>query len=642
MENLKNKEEKQQHIKLSKIYPLGIVFLYLVLFSLFISCSDSPEIELSSVSKLEPFTFHPSYNTNLKKVVTGTISNFDITLQIPYDMSPDKLIATFSYTGASIQIGGVIQENGVTANNFSKPVVYTVIAEDGTKSDYTVTVTKILSSDSKVESFTFQPEHNGYLKNVVTGTISNLAITVSLPHSMSRDGLIATFDHTGKSIQVGGKQQVSGVTANNFSQPVVYTVIAEDKTKTNYTVTVNNLPRTPSVYITTTGGAPILNKEDYVTSTIKIEDLDKYFSSEVEFTAPAKIKGRGNSTWGMPKKPYRLKLDNKAPLLGMSNDKDWALLANYLDKTLLRNITAFEISRIAKMSWTPSSVSVDLYLNGIYQGVYALTEHVKVSEERLDMKLVKPSDNSGEALTGDYLLELDFHYDELYKFKTDKEKLPIMFKDPEEPSGEQFAFVKNFYNNAEQILYSSNFKDPVQGYRRYIDVESFIKYFIVQELAKNVDGNMRGSCYMGIRRNGKIEMPLVWDFDIAFGNADHITWEQGATSAEWDGWFIKTKAPWFDRFFEDPAFVAELKVKWNNLKPQLDELPGFIKQRALMINDSQVRNFSPKPGGAGWDIKKAEWNTKRIRGSYDAEVNYLVDFVERRIGWLDTNINKLK
>ena len=113
---------------------------------------------------------------------------------------------------------------------------------------------------------------------------------------MSRDGLIATFDHTGKSIQVGGKQQVSGVTANNFSQPVVYTVIAEDKTKTNYTVTVNNLPRTPSVYITTTGGAPILNKEDYVTSTIKIEDLDNYFSSEVEFTAPAKIKGRGNST----------------------------------------------------------------------------------------------------------------------------------------------------------------------------------------------------------------------------------------------------------------------------------------------------------------------------------------------------------
>ena len=547
MENLKNKEEKQQHIKLSKIYPLGIVFLYLVLFSLFISCSDSPEIELSSVSKLESFTFHPSYNTNLKKVVTGTISNFDITLQIPYDMSPDKLIATFSYTGASIQIGGVKQENGVTANNFSKPVVYSVVAEDGTKNDYTVTVTK-------------------------------------------------------------------------------------------------TLPRIPSVYVNTTGGAPILDKDNYVTATVKIEDLDKYFSSEVQFNSTAGIKGRGNSTWGMPKKPYRIKLDNKASLLGMSTHKDWALLANYLDKTLLRNITAFEISRIADMSWTPASISVDYYLNGTYQGVYALTEHVKVSDERLDMKLVKPTDNSGEALTGGYLLELDFHYDEPYKFKTNnpRSRLPIMFKDPDKPTNNQFNYVKKYYNDADSVIYSENFKDPVQGYRKYIDVESFINYYIVQELAKNVDGNLRGSCYMAIRKNGKIEIPLVWDFDLAFGNADHITWEQGASSAEYDGWYIKTRSPWFDRFFEDPAFVSELKNRWNELKPELDKLPVFIKEHALFLNDAQKRNFSPKTnGGAGWNIKQVEWNTKRIRGSYDLEVNYLVDFVKKRVDWLNTNINKL-
>lgn len=142
--------------------------------------------------------------------------------------------------------------------------------------------------------------------------------------------------------------------------------------------------------------------------------------------------------------------------------------------------------------------------------------------------------------------------------------------------------------------------------------------------------------------DGKIEQPLVWDFDLAFGNADYITWEQGATSAGWDGWYIKTCSPWFDRLFEDPQFVEELKDRWNELKPQLDKLPSFIKEHALMLDDAQTRNFSTKEtNGAGWDINKVDWNTSRVSGSYKAEINYLVTFVEKRIGWLDSNINKL-
>lgn len=546
MNYLKNKDEKQEPVKFSKTYPSGIFLLYLALFSLFISCSDNPEVELSSVSKLESFSFQPSHNAGLEEVVTGKINNHNIDLSIPYHTPLNGLIATFDYKGVEIQVGAMAQTSGVTANNFSEPVVYAVIAEDGTKTNYTVTVT-------------------------------------------------------------------------------------------------NQLPRLPSVYINTASGAPILDKESYVTSTIKIEDLDTYFSSDVSVTTAGKVKGRGNSTWAKPKKPYRIKLDSKASLLGMNSHKDWVLLADYFDKTLLRNITAFEISRIAEISWTPTAISVEFYLNGKYQGVYTLTEQVKVSEERFDIDLVSSSDNSGEALTGGYFLELDFHFDEPYRFKTDGQKLPIMFKDPEKPTAEQYAYVRDFFNNAERVLYSDNFKNQEEGYRKYIDIESFIDYYIVQELAKNVDGNMRGSCYLALRRNGKIEQPLVWDFDLAFGNADYITTEQGASSYDWDGWYIKTCSPWFDRFFEDPAFVAELKKRWNQLIPELDQLPGFIKQNALMLDYAQVRNFDLKSnGGAGWDINKKEWNTSRIRGSYDAELNYLVSFVEKRIGWLDTNINKLK
>ena len=541
MNYLKNKEEKQQRIRPIKNYPLGILLLYFTLFSLFISCSDTPDVELSSISTIESFSFHPGLNEDLNEVVVGSISGSNITVSVPYNASADRLIATFTYSGVSIQVSGKEQTSGVTVNDFNKPVVYSVVAEDGTKVDYTVTVT--------VNSFIV-----------------------------------------------------------------------------------------PSIHINTKGGVPILDKENYVEAEIRVNGGDKYD----DFSGTTSIRGRGNSTWGMPKKPYKLKLDTEAPLLGMNSHREWAVLADYLDKSLLRNITAFETARIAEMSWTPSSVSFELYLNGAYQGVYAMTEQVRASEVRFDMEVVKPSDNAGEALTGGYLLELDFHYDEAYKFKTDRELLPIMFKDPKKPTAEQFNFVKSYYNLAEQTLYSEGFRDSQSGYRKYIDVESFINYFIVQELAKNVDGNMRGSCYMAIRRNGKIEQPLVWDFDLAFGNADHITWEQGASSAGWEGWYIKTCSPWFDRFFEDPQFVAELKDRWNELKPKLDKLPSFIKDQALMLNDAQARNFSSKDsGGAGWNIKKTEWNTTRISGSYDAEVDYLVNFVEKRIGWLDTNINKL-
>ena len=325
----------------------------------------------------------------------------------------------------------------------------------------------------------------------------------------------------------------------------------------------------------------------------------------------------------------------------MSNERNWVLLANYFDKSLLRNTVAFEISRIADMSWTPKLVSVDYYMNGTYRGVYTLTEHVRVSDERLDLDLVTENDNSGEALTGDYFLELDFHYDELFKFKTEMKELPIMFKDPEEPTPNQFEYVENFFNTAESVLYSANYQDPEEGYRKYIDVESFINYYIIHEVSKNVDGNFRGSCHMALRRNGKIELPMVWDFDIAFGNADHLTWEQGASSNGPEGWYIKTQSPWFDRFFEDETFVSELKARWNELKPQLDGIPQYIRDEAFALKVSQALNFSPKPQGAGWDIRQKHWNTERVPGSYEKEVDFLVEFVEKRLEWLDDNINEL-
>jgi len=327
----------------------------------------------------------------------------------------------------------------------------------------TDTEERILSSDAAIEQFAFLPEFNSDLEEAITGKISDYNITLSVPYKVELSELVATFNFTGAKIEVKNEVQVSNVTKNNFSEQVVYTVTAENGDKTEYSVAVaKNVVRIPRVHINTENFFEFADqdKETYVNATIKVEDLDNYYTSTTELISEGEIKGRGNSTWwDVPKKPYRIKLESNNRLLGMSNERNWALLANYFDKTLLRNQTAFEISRIADMSWTPKSISVDYYMNGTYRGVYTLTEHVRVSEERLNLDIVSSGDNAGEALTGDYFLELDFHYDEPFKFMTGLRYLPIMFKDPEEPTPAQFKYVEDFFNSAEEVLYSEDFLD---------------------------------------------------------------------------------------------------------------------------------------------------------------------------------------
>lgn len=485
-----------------------------------------------------------------------------------------------------------------------------------------------------ITSFSFEPANNSALKERVVCVIAGTSITGTLPEGVSPKVLVADFTIRGKSLRIGNTEQESGKSVNDFSNPVAYTLQTEEGKSIEYTVSIKSIVSLPKVYITTQGGTPIQDKENYVTSVVKIEDPSQLYTNGETFSASAGVRGRGNSTWGMPKKPYKIKLEEKARLLGMSKDKEWALLANYSDKSLQRNLTAFEISRITEMNWTPKSISVEFYLNGSYQGVYTLTEQVKVSSERVDIDLVEDTDNSGEALTGGYFIELDFHFDEGERFKTDLKQLPLMFKDPDEPTRQQLAYVKNFFNSAEKVLYSDDFTNPETGYTRYIDMESFVKYFIVQELTKNCDGNMRGSCYLSLPRNGKITQPTVWDFDIAFGNANHIV-DEGATSRGWDGWYIKTCSPWFDQFFKDPAFVSALKTKWNALKPQLDKLPQFIDKNTELLQNAQKRNFNK------WNIHEIEWPNYTDRGSYEGEISFLKEFVVKRLEWLDREINRL-
>lgn len=386
----------------------------------------------------------------------------------------------------------------------------------------------------------------------------------------------------------------------------------------------------PVIHIKTKNSAPILNKKDYVDGTITISDPEKLYSDVAEFSAEMGIRGRGNSTWSFPKKPWKVKLKEKASLLGMPADKEWALLANYADRTLVRNIVAMKLSEICGFSWTPRMHSVEVYLNGKYQGVYTLCEHKKVSSDRVDIDVVGEDVTGGDAITGGYYLEIEEQQDETTCWWTSM-GVPMMFSDPEEPNSEQLAYVKSLFESFEQALWAKDYSQT-SGYPKYIDVDSFVDYYIVQELTKNIDGNLRKSSFITKERGKKMEMYHLWDFDLTLGNCGYF-WGNVGNGPE--NFWIKLDK-WYPHLFADPAFVDKVQKRWNELKPEFDKIPEFIDEQTFYLAKAQERNFKV------WSIwESVDWVYFPSLGSYEKEVDYLKEFYTKRLEWLDTELNKL-
>ena len=320
----------------------------------------------------------------------------------------------------------------------------------------------------------------------------------------------------------------------------------------------------PVLRITTDNGAPIVSREVYLTGQMS---LVSNVAAVAAVNGGLQIRGRGNSTWDIhPKKPYRLKLTDKQSLLGMPSSKDWVLLANYSDKSLLRNAMALELGTRMGMPWSPRSAFVEVYLNDRYDGVYQLMENIKVAKDRVNMDELAAADVGADRITGGYLLEVDFREDG-HTMHSAIDHLPIVFQSPEEPAPAQEDYIEGYINEFESVLHSAGFADPATGYAAYIDVDSFIRWYLVNEVFRNVDANMWSSCWMYKPRGGKLFMGPLWDFDLAAGNANY------AEAFRTEGWHIRN-APWFSRLFEDPAFAARVKLEWNEIKA--DELPAMF------------------------------------------------------------------
>jgi hypothetical protein len=389
------------------------------------------------------------------------------------------------------------------------------------------------------------------------------------------------------------------------------------------------------VAIHTVNNQVIDSKENYVKGIVSVIDGDYFHTDSLD------IRGRGNASWGFPKKPYRMKLFNKVKLLNNpAKEKNWTLINNYGDKTLMRNLIAFEISKRMEMPYTPAGRPVDVVLNGEYVGTYQLCDHIEVADGRVETDKMKTDDTALPKLSGGYLIEVDAFADteSSWFYSNDAHKTPVTVKYPKDDEivSEQFDYIKDHFNAMQDAIFASNYTDETNGYRRYIDVPSFVRHFLIGELSGNTDTYW--STYMVKKRNDdKFYFGPVWDFDIAFEND-----ERTEPINDKPDWIYKSGSAagefrtFINRLLSDPYLLNEIKTTWaqyrNSGQINSDALCAIVDQYATEMKASRQLNFKR------WDIMYQYIHMMRPRGDYANNVSILKDFLRQRIAWMDAKL----
>lgn len=328
----------------------------------------------------------------------------------------------------------------------------------------------------------------------------------------------------------------------------------------------------PLVTVTTPDNTEITSKEDWLEdATISISGAE----NESWNFEPIKtsIRGRGNTTWGQPKKPYALKLDKKQKIMGMQKHKRWVLIANYLDNSFIRNSMAFYLSDIFGLDYTVKGEFVDLVLNGEYKGLYWLGEAIKVDENRINID--DGNNNMSDSDDKDYLLEMDVYYDEPARFKSSIKKLPYMIKnddymidDNKELTSGGHARIGRLMtkiNNIENLLYpdfeegmnTNECSAPDEDYADIFDIDSWAKFWFVNELVDNGEIGHPKSCYFTYESStDTFKAGPVWDFD----------WAVLSTSNP----VRLNNTIYYDALFKSPSFTDRVKEIWNEKSADID------------------------------------------------------------------------
>lgn len=459
-----------------------------------------------------------------------------------------------------------------------------------------------------IKTFCFLSKDNSeQLNQDVYGTINGHDITVRIPYTCSSKQFKPYIELSSPQLYIKDSKETY-----DFSEPVNITIATPEGLETKYNINVVLFTGLPILCIQTTDNQPVVSKDNYLTGSYTLygDGVTTKLSGELQ------IRGRGNSTWGMPKKPYQIKFDKKTSPFGWPLGKVFVLLANYSDKTKLRTTVAFQMSNMTQLEWTPRSEYVELVLNGEYQGIYQLCEKIKTDANRVNVG------KNGYILEADQLERLD--PDDVY-FTTQRQLFNI--KEPELTEGDAaYNKIKDYVTACENALYSDDFLDAENGYKKYIDLESFADWYLVNEITRNNDAIFYSSVYLNKTADGKLKMGPVWDFDISMGNIDYNNnWET-------EGWWIRN-SKWIERLFLDPEFLQLVRTKYEalyNNRYQLIE---------LITRDADYLKYSASEDDDKWHtLNNYTWPNYVVLGSYDKEVQYLKEWLLKRMDWMKASL----
>ncbi|SHG91314.1 CotH kinase family protein [Flagellimonas flava] len=390
-------------------------------------------------------------------------------------------------------------------------------------------------------------------------------------------------------------------------------------------------------------------------------------AEEVVYEGNMGIEIRGASSQLFPKKSYGFETwdesneDLDVSLLDYPEEEDWVLYAPYSDKSLMRNMLIYDLSRDMGR-YASRTQFVEISINEVYQGVYVFMEKLKRDSNRIDINKLKEDENTGEDLTGGYILKIDKTagsnlgegYNELNSFVSNydpplasfDQEIYFLYEypDAEDITDEQKAYISGYMGDFESALASDDFMDPDLGYQAYIDVDSFIDFFILTELSNNVDG-YRLSTFMSKEKNEKLKMGPIWDFNLAFGNADYCS---GGNTNVWayqfnqrcpnDVWLVPF---WWTRLLEDPDFVSKLQSRWSSLRA------GALSNQSIVNRIDDYETTLTDAGAVKTNFEKWPvlgiyiWPNEFVGDSHDEELTYLRTWIEDRLTWMDGAINTL-
>lgn len=599
---------------------------------------DEVTIAVRTDAHKATFTRHIAYDFEPNSVYTFDLKLSGIADLKVEDAAPAPELTAFEFT---------------VAHNPGKILDRRLVAQNG---GVTVAETEVTSEKLAIDGY------------AVSGLIPYL-------HDFALVADFAVAD--GVTVTVGGVEQTSGVSVQDFSRPVVYTLTNSDGDSVDYTVSVTNTGL-PVVVVEQSSTLTTGSWSDWFGS-LKVRSKDSDWASDDKFTvynadgsvlmaeAAGGMRLRGNSTQRFPKKPFAIKFGGKqAPVAGLPAHKRWVLLANWLDCSMMRNNTAFAIAHAIEdaaaggaiepgLAWDPHGTSVELVIDGRHVGNYYLCEQIKIGGKRLNINDAYEDVVNPTFGTCGYLIECDDNYDENCRFLTARRYLPFMLKD--DVPADYLAQIQTKVNGIEANIIDGKYTAAYAD----LDINSLIDQWIVYELTMNNEYKHPKSVYMYMNGDSKLCAGPVWDFDYqTFPNASRIgslnsTWG-GAAAPSASAWLYSDSQPatsaqeknesdrpymWYPLLFKDPAFRAAVQARWKVIYPKLKALEAQISGYTALYE-------------ASWKVNNAMWPLAFKRSTvtgwapafsgdedlttYAQVVGNLLAMYSARLEWMNTAI----